>query len=151
MNKTALIAVLALAACGQSTAPEPEAAAAPQALMDQAQRMAADRQPVFAWQQLTAYQQAHPESQPPCASIRRAESRGVIPTDVAADSFYAAHTGALVFSIQCGPQLTATREEPREHWLVVLAPGAMEAAIVNCADARGQDQCPPFIPRTIAP
>jgi len=153
MKKTiALAALLALAACNQqAAAPEEEAApAAPPSLMEQVQGQSADMQPVFAWQQLTAYQQAHPDAQPPCASIRRAESRGIVPADAAPDSIYAAHAGALVFSIQCGPQLTTVRDEPREHWLVVFAPGATDPVVVNCADAQGRDQCPAAIPRAAA-
>jgi hypothetical protein len=147
MRTLVFAAALALAACGQSTVPEPEAPAAPQSLMEQAQAQTAEMAPVFAWQQLTAYQQAHPEATPACTSIRGAESRGVVPDNVAADSVYAAHKGALVFSVQCGPQLTTVRDEPREHWLVIFAPGAAEAVVVNCADASGRnDQCPRAIP-----
>ncbi len=146
-NLIAAIALLAISACGQAEAPkQEEAPPAPQALMEQVQSMAAEQQPVFAWQQLTAYQQAHPEAQPPCASIRRAESLGVIPDNVAADSFYTTHKGALVFSVQCGPQLTTVRDDPREHWLVVMAPGAADATVVNCANAAGRDQCPRRVP-----
>lgn len=147
MRLLAIAAVLALAACGQPAAPEPEAPAAPLSLMEQAQALPAANQPVFAWQTLTAYQGAHPESLPACASIRRAEAVGIIPDDVAPDSFYAAHKSALVFSLQCGAQLTTARDDPREHWLVVMAPGAMEAVVLNCAGAGGLDQCPRFIPR----
>lgn len=148
MRTLVLAAALALAACGQSTAPEPEAPAAPQSLMEQAQAQSAEMAPVFAWQQLTAYQASHPEATPACSSIRGAESRGIVPDNVAADSIYAAHKGSLVFSVQCGPQLTTVRDEPREHWLVVFAPGAAEAAVVNCANDAGRDQCPRAIPVT---
>jgi hypothetical protein len=134
--------VAALGACNQPAATTEEAApAAPQSLMDQVDAMGVEQQPVFAYQQLVAYQQAHAEAQPPCASIRRAESLGVIPDNVVADSIYAAYKGSHVFSVQCGPQLTTVRDDPREHWLVIFAPGAMEAAVVNCANPRG-DSCP---------
>ncbi|GAM97900.1 hypothetical protein U91I_01530 [alpha proteobacterium U9-1i] len=151
MRTLAIAAAFALAACGQATAPaEPEAPAAPLSLMEQAMAQSPENRPVFAWQQLTAYQATHPEAVPPCASIRGAESRGVVPDNVAADSIYAAHKGSLVFSVQCGPQLTTVRDEPREHWLVVLAPGATEAVVVNCANAAGRDQCPRAIPTAAA-
>lgn len=134
--------VAALAACSPPAATTEEAApAAPQSLMDQVNAMGQEQQPVFAYQQLVAFQQAHADAQPPCASIRRAESLGVIPDNAAADSIYAAHKGSLVFSVQCGPQLTTVRDDPREHWLVIFAPGATEAVVVNCANPRG-DSCP---------
>jgi hypothetical protein len=145
------VAALSLIACGQpAETPEPEAPATPQSLMEQVQSMAAEQQPVFAWQQLTAYQQAHPEAQPPCASIRRVDTVGVIPDDVAPDSIYAAHRGGLVFTVQCGPQLTTVRDDPREQWLVAFAPGATEAAIASCANAEGRSQCPRVPPRAAA-
>ena len=141
MKNLILAAALVLAACGQpATAPEAETPAAPADLLSQAQAQSPEMQPVFAWQQLTAYQAAHPEAQPPCASIRRAESRGIVPTDVAPDSIYAGRAGALVFSIQCGPQITRVRDEPAEHWLVFFAPGAAAAEIVNCAEG-SNDRC----------
>lgn len=140
------VCVAALAACSQpATTTEEAPPAAPQSLMDQVNGMAMEEQPVFAYQQLVAFQQAHADAQPPCTSIRRAESLGVIPDNAAADSIYAAHKGALVFSVQCGPQLTTVRDDPREHWLVILAPGATEAAVVNCANPRG-DSCPRIVP-----
>jgi hypothetical protein len=151
MKTIIVAAALALAACGQSATPEAEAPAAPQAMMDQVLAMAPDQQPVFAWEQLTAYQAAHPEAQPPCASIRGAESRGIIPADVDPASIYGPHAGALVYSIQCGAQLTGTPMDPREHWLVVMIPGAADPVILNCADAAGLDQCPRAIPKAAAP
>lgn len=148
----AAAALLGLAACNQpAEAPAPEPAAAPTALMDQVNAMAPEQRPVFAWQQLTAYQQAHPEAQPACASIRRAESMGVVPEDVAADSIYAGHAGALVFSVQCGPQLTTVADDPREHWLVVMAPGSESAQVLNCANAQGRDACGRIYPRAVQP
>ncbi|MGE0742777.1 MAG: hypothetical protein AB7O98_15670 [Hyphomonadaceae bacterium] len=142
--------LFALAACGQAEAPKEEAPAAPQSLMEQAERMTAEAAPVFAYQQLAAYQSAHPDSQPPCQAVRSTERIGIIPENVAPDSVYAAHIGSAVYSVQCGPQLSATAFDPREHWLVVFAPSAMEATVVNCANARGQDQCPRAIPTVAA-
>ncbi len=136
----AACAAFALAACGQAEAPKAEAPPAPTDLLSQVNAQAAEQQPVLAWQQLTAYQAAHPEAQPACTSIRRAEARGVVPEDVAPDSIYAGHVGSLVFSIQCGPQLTTVRDDPAEHWLVIFAPGATEAAVVSCNGPRG-DLC----------
>lgn len=148
---SAAASALALAACGQTDAPQQEAApAAPQTIVEQVEAMAADQQGVFAWRQLTAYQQAHPEAQPPCASIRRVDTVGHIPEDVAADSIYAAYKGALAFTVQCGPQLTTVGDDPREQWLVAFAPGASEATVVNCANAEGRSQCPRVPPRTAA-
>lgn len=147
------IIALALAACGQAEAPKQDAApvAAPQSLIDQVRSMSPEQQPVFAWQQLTAFQQAHPEAQPPCSSIRRVDVVGEIPDDVAADSIYAAYKGGLVFTVQCGPQLTTVRDEPREQWLVAFMPGAAESSIVNCANAQGLTQCMRTVPRTTTP
>lgn len=139
-------AACALAACGQTETKAPEAPAAPQSLMEQVQAMPAEQQPVFAYQQLIAYQQAHPEAEPACTAVRATDFRGVIPPNIASDSIYADHVGAAVYSVQCGQLVSMSRYEPREHWLVVFAPGAAEAAIVNCADARGVDRCPRTLP-----
>jgi hypothetical protein len=139
------VAALALAACGQSEAPAPEAPAAPQSLMEQVQSQAPADQLVTAYTALIAYQQAHPEVQPPCASVRGTESRGVIPPNVAPDSIYAAHVGSQVYSIQCGALVSTARMDPAEHWLVIYAPGATEVAVVNCANPRG-DSCPRTVP-----
>jgi hypothetical protein len=150
MKILAIAAALALAACGQSATQAPAGEAAPtqqEGLMGQALAMAPEQQPVFAWQTLSAYQAAHPETQPPCASVRSAESRGLIPDDVAPDSIYGPYAGALVFAVQCGSQLTTVQSNPLEHWLVILAPGATEAVVVNCADAAGDDRCSRDIPR----
>jgi hypothetical protein len=141
---------LALAACGQSTAPT-EAPAAPQTLMEQVQAMSGEDQLVAGYSALIAYQQAHPEVQPPCTSPRGTESRGVIPDTVAEDSIYAAHKGALVLSVQCGVLISRAAFDPREHWLVIYAPGATEVAVVNCADASGRDVCPIVVPVAAAP
>jgi hypothetical protein len=144
-------AALALAACGQSTAPTEEAPAAPQSLMEQVQAMSGENQLVAGYSALVAYQQAHPEAQPPCTSPRGTESRGIIPADVAPDSVYAAHVGSLVLSVQCGVLISRAQFDPREHWLVVYAPAATEVAVVNCAGPNGSDVCPAQIPRAAAP
>ncbi len=138
-------AALTLAACGQQQAAAPEAPAAPQTLMEQVQGQSPENQLVTAYTALIAYQQAHPEVQPPCTAPRATESRGVIPPNVAPDSIYAAHVGAQVYSIQCGAQISGTRMDPAEHWLVVYAPGATEVAVVNCANPRG-DSCARSVP-----
>ncbi|MBY0563072.1 MAG: hypothetical protein K2P58_02705 [Hyphomonadaceae bacterium] len=141
------VAALSLVACGQPAQTTEDAApAAPQSLIEQVQAMAPEQQPVFAWEQLTAWQQANPQAQPPCASIRRVDTVGVIPEDVAPDTLYAGYKGNLVFTVQCGPQLTTVGDDPREQWLVAFAPGATEAAITSCANAEGRSQCP-RIPR----
>jgi hypothetical protein len=144
-------AALALAACGQSTAPTEEAPAAPQSLMEQVQAMSGENQLVAGYSALVAYQQAHPEAQPPCTSPRGTESRGIVPADVAPDSVYAAHVGSLVLSVQCGVLISRAQFDPREHWLVVYAPAATEVAVVNCAGPNGADVCPAPIPRATAP
>lgn len=144
-------ALAALGACGQPSAPEAEAPPAPPpALMDQVLAMAPEQQPVFAYQQLAAYQQAHSESQPPCTAVRATEARGIIPADVDPESAYGPFAGGAVYSVQCGALLSATRYEPREHWLVAFMPGATEPVVVNCANAQGRDQCPASIPRVAA-
>lgn len=147
----AAVAALSLAACGQPEAAKQEAPAAPPSLMDQIMAQAPEMQPVAGYQQLVAYLTAHPDMGAACSGPRSAESRGVVPDDVAPDSIYAAHKGALVLSVQCGQQLTTVRDNPREHWLVVIAPGAAEATFVNCADSQGKDQCPHTIPRATTP
>lgn len=136
---------LGLAACGQPAAPAPETPAAPQSLMEQVQAQAPGDQMVTAYQALIVYQQAHPEVQPPCTAPRATESRGVIAPNVAPDSIYAAHIGSQVYSIQCGAQISGTRMDPAEHWLVIYAPGATDVAVVNCANPRG-DSCPRTVP-----
>ena len=147
----AACAALALAACGQSTETASDTApAAPQSLMEQVQAQAPEMQLVSAYQQLAAYQQAHPEATPPCQHVRGTEARGIIPDDVAPDSIYAAHKGALVMSVQCGDLISRERMDPREHWLVVYAPGATEVAIVNCAGPHNDDACPRVVPRVAA-
>jgi hypothetical protein len=139
----AAVALLGLGACGQSSvatsAPAPAAAAAD--MKSKVENMDPTMQPVFAWQQLVAYQTAHPDATPACPKVRRAESRGVIPANVAPNTIYSPLAGQLVFSVQCGPQLTTVRDNPHEHWLVSFAPGAAAAAVTNCADAHGADQC----------
>jgi hypothetical protein len=149
MKKYIVAAAIALAACSppaEEAATEPTA---PQGLMEQAESKSAEEGPVFALGLLQAYQRAHPEVQPTCTSVRVTESRGMIPPDVVPTSFYAPYVGSLVFSVQCGPQLTGTRMDPSEHWLVVLAPGAADPVVVNCND-NGVDKCPRVVPRTPA-
>ncbi|HJS79603.1 MAG TPA: hypothetical protein VJ748_03190 [Vitreimonas sp.] len=146
----ALCAALALAACGQAAAPKEETPAAPLSLMEQVQAQAPEMQLVTAYQALAAYQQAHPDSTPRCTAVRATESRGVIPDNVSPDSIYAAYKGAAVYSVNCGELRTMTRMDPREHWLVVYAPGASEVSIVNCASASGSDLCPRQVPTVAA-
>lgn len=142
----AACAAFALSACGQSAAPEPEAPPQPQSALEQIQAQSPEMQLVAAVGHLQAYQQAHPESQPVCRNVRITEPRDVIPANVEPDSLYAAYAGALVVSVQCGELRSMTALDPREHWLVAYSPGAAEPAIVNCADARGIDQCPRRVP-----
>jgi hypothetical protein len=146
----AACAALALAACGPSTESPAAAPAAPQTLMEQVQAQGPEDQLVTAYTRLAAYQQSHPDATPPCQHVRGTESRGVIPDDVAPDSLYAAHKGALVMSVQCGDLVSRERMDPHEHWLVVFAPGATDAAIVNCAGPHDTDACPRVIPRAAA-
>jgi len=144
-------AALALAACGQAEAPKEEAPAAPASLMETIQAQSPEMQLVSAYQALAVYQQAHPESQPTCTSPRDTVSRGVIPENVSPDSIYAPHKGAAVYSVQCGELRSRAPMDPREHWLVIYAPGATEVSIVNCAGTRGDDLCPRDVPTVAAP
>lgn len=151
MKRFILAAAFLAAACGASDdAKQSDAPAAPQSLIDQALAMSPEQQPVFAWQLLTQYQAAHPEAVPPCASVRQSESRGTIPENIDPESVYGPYAGAWVFSVQCGPQLTDTRFDPKEHWIVVMSPGAMEPVVHNCADASGRDICPREVPTVTA-
>lgn len=133
----AAAAVFALAACGQSATKEEEAPAATD-LMGQVLAMPAEERPVFASTQLVAYHQAHPEITPPCTTIRRVDAVGVIPADVRPDTIYGPLAGSLVYTVQCGEILTTVGDDPRQHWMVVLSPGAAEAAISNCSDEEGR-------------
>jgi hypothetical protein len=146
LHHFAVCAALALAACGQAEAPKEEAPPTPQSLMEEIQAQSPEQQLVTAYQHLASYQQTHPDSTPACASVRGTESRGVIPDNVSPDSIYAAYRGAAVYSVQCGVLRTRTDFDPREHWLVVYAPDATEASIVNCASAGGTDLCPRTVP-----
>jgi hypothetical protein len=132
----AATALLALAACGQSSEAPKQAAAPPAAhgLFEQLESTAPEMQPVTAWQQLMT----HAETMPACRQVRRTESRGIVPADAVAP--YDGHAGEWAFSIQCGPQLTTVRSDPHEHWLIFFAPGAATSTIVNCAQGAG-DQC----------
>jgi len=135
----AATALLALAACGQSAPSSDTAtatASAAQGLFEQLERTAPEMQPVTAWQQLSS----HPETMPACGSVRRTESKGIVPANVAPDSAYAGHAGEWAFNIQCGPQLTTVRSDPHQHWLIFFKEGAATSTIVNCADGTG-DRC----------
>jgi hypothetical protein len=149
----ALAGAFALAACGQSTAVKTEEGA-PVAtdLKSQVEAMPAENRGVFAWQQLTAYQQANPTVTPVCTGApRRVDAVGIIPADVREDTIYAGHAGSLVFTVQCGPQLTTVGDDPREHWMVVFAPGAATATFENCAQPDGRrSRCMRVPLRTVA-
>lgn len=155
-------AALALAACGQAAAPKQEEPAAPPSLLEQIQAQSGEEQLVSAYQAFVTYQAGHPDMQPACTrpadreggqpyGLRGTEPRGVIPDDVAPESIYAAYKGAAVFSIQCGERASRAPMDPREHWLVIYAPGASEVSIANCASANGRtDLCPREVPRVAA-
>ncbi|HWA01076.1 MAG TPA: hypothetical protein VG841_12255 [Caulobacterales bacterium] len=152
MKRTVIALAAALAACSPPAATTSSTeTAAPTGLMAEAQSKAREELPVFGYQLLAAYQAAHPDSQPVCRTVRGAESRGVVPPDVDPASVYGAHAGSLALSVQCGAQLTGTRMDPKEHWLVILAPGATDPVVVNCADRDGVDTCPHVIPRAATP
>ena len=119
----AAAAALLLAACGQSTAPATEEAPAPQGLFEQVEAMSPETQPVFAYQQLTAYQQAHPEVTPPCTSVRSTE-RVAVPGNVDPASIYAAHTTDAVFAVQC-----ASSHRQRTVHAIGAAVGADDIAV----------------------
>lgn len=139
LRMIAATALLALAACGQSgdaAKQETTTAAAPQGFFEQLERTSLEMQPVVAWQQLIT----HPETMPACHDVRRSESKGIVPANVAPDSAYAGHAGEWVFAIQCGQQLTTVRPDPHQHWLIFFAPGAATSTIVNCAQGSG-DRC----------
>lgn len=139
-------ALAALSACGQS-ATSAESTVAPQSLMDQVLAMAPEQQPVHAYQQLVAYQQAHPEAAPPCTTVRSVEPRGIIPDDVDPASAYGPFKGGAVYSVQCGALLSRTAYDPKEHWLIAFMPGADAVQVVSCAGAHARDACPTPIPR----
>lgn len=136
-------ALLLLAACSPPAATTEETSeAATQGLYEQVNAMPAEQQPVFAYQQLVAYQQAHPDVvTPPCTAVRGTE-RINVPGNVAPDSIYAPHTNAAVFTVQCGALISATRMDPNEKWLVVFAPGAAEVSVEHCVGERQLDRCP---------
>lgn len=145
-------AVFLLAACGQGAAPTEEAPAAPQGLYEQVSAMSPEEQPVFAYQQLAAYQTAHPDVvNPPCTAVRGTE-RVNVPGNVDPESVYAAHAGSAVFTVQCGALISATRMDFNEKWLIAFAPGASEPAVVHCLGPNGTDRCPRQVPTVeIAP
>lgn len=144
-------AALLLVACGQPAAPTTEEApAAPQGLYEQIQAASPENQPVLAYQQFMAYQQAHPELTPPCTAVRGTE-RITIPDNVAPDSIYAPHRGSSVFTIQCGALISATRMDFNEKWLIAFAPGAAEPTVEHCLGERQSDRCPRQVPTASAP
>ncbi|MEZ5958873.1 MAG: hypothetical protein R3C30_00405 [Hyphomonadaceae bacterium] len=146
-------ALLLLAACGQSTAPTTdEAPAAPQGIYEQIQAESAENQPVIAYQQFIAYQQAHPDIvNPPCTAVRGTE-RINVPGNVDPESIYAAHQGHAVFTIQCGALVSATRMDFNEKWLVAFEPGAATPTVEHCLGPNGRDRCPRQVPTVeIAP
>jgi hypothetical protein len=139
-------ALVLLAACSPPAATTEETAEAAQSLFDQVNAMGAADQPVFAYTQLVAYQQAHPDVvTPPCTSVRGTE-RINVPGNVAPDSIYAPHAQAAVFTVQCGPAISATRMDPNEKWLVVFAPGADSVTVEHCLGERNLDRCPRQVP-----
>lgn len=144
-------AALLLAACGQSTAPATEETpAAPQGLFEQIQAASPEQQSVLAYQAFIAYQTAHADQVvPPCTSVRGTD-RLTVPENVAADSIYASHHGQVVFTVQCGALISATRMDYNEKWLVSFVPGAAEATVEHCAGERGLDLCPRIIPTAAA-
>lgn len=149
----AATAMLMLAACGQSTAPTTEEApAAPQGLFEQVSAMGPEDLLVFATTQLAAYGQAHPDVvNPPCTAIRGTE-RINVPGNVDPASIYAAHTGHVVVTVQCGALVSATRLDPNEKWLLAFAPGATEPTVEHCLGPNGTDRCPRQVPTVeIAP
>lgn len=138
---------LLLAACGQSTAPTTEEApAAPQGLYEQIQAASPEEQSVLAYQAFIAYQTTHADQiVPPCTSVRGTD-RITVPENVAADSIYAPLHGQVVFTVQCGALISATRMDYNEKWLVSFAPGAAEANVQHCLGERGLDLCPRIVP-----
>lgn len=151
MKTTYLLAsaALLLAACGQGAeAPTTEEPAAPADLLSQIQAMGPEAQPVFAYQQLIAYQQAHPEVTPACTAVRETIQRRV-PANVDPASAYAPFSNAVVFSIQCGELRSRARYDPSEHWLIAFTPGAAEPTVVNCANGNN-DRCPQQVPTVAA-
>lgn len=135
-------ALMLLAACNPPAATTEETTEAAQSLYDQVNAMAAEQQPVFAYQQLVAYQQAHPDVvTPPCTAVRGTE-RINVPGNVAPDSIYAPHAQAAVFTVQCGALISATRMDPNEKWLVVFTPGADSVSVEHCLGERNLDRCP---------
>lgn len=137
----ATAALFALAACGQPAEAPAEQESAALSLQQQVRAEPAEMRPVFAYQQLMAYFQAHPELEATCIGPRGAEARGTVPENVAPDSLYGPYVGADAYAVQCGEQLTTVRDDPRQRWLVVFAPDATEPVVVNCADPQGRDQC----------
>lgn len=147
----AAAAALLLAACGQSAAPTTEEAPpAPQGLLEQIQAVGPEQQSVLAYQAFIAYQTAHPDIiVPPCTAVRGTD-RVTVPDNVAPDSIYAPHRGQVVFTIQCGALVSATRMDINQKWLVSFTPGAAEATVEHCLGERGLDLCPRTAPTVAA-
>jgi hypothetical protein len=138
MKRTVLVASAAfLAACSPQETAAPPAPEVPASLQEQGRAMSAEEQVVFAVGQLAAHLQAQGQS----CTVRGAEPRGTVPADVAPDSIYGPYAGADAFTVQCGERLTTVAPDPRQRWLVLLAPGADAPQVVNCADANGFDRC----------
>lgn len=147
MKKLVLTAALLIAACNQAATTASSTATAPQGIMEQTLAQSQEMQPVAALTALNRYQAAHTDSTPRCTEVRESAARGIIPNDVADGSIYKPFGGDLVFAIQCGPRLTTVPPDPKQHWLVVMAPGAADVTVISCADAHGNDQCTYRIPR----
>lgn len=146
----AATAALLLAACGQPAATTEEAPPAAQGLAEQIAAASPENQPVMAYQQLIAFQQAHPEVvNPPCTAVRGTE-RINVPADVDPTSIYAAHQGEAVFTVQCGALISATRMDFNEKWLIAFAPGADRPTVEHCLGPNGTDRCPRQVPTAAA-
>ncbi|MBK6705296.1 MAG: hypothetical protein IPG56_17065 [Caulobacteraceae bacterium] len=144
----AATAALLLAACGQSTAPTTEEApAAPQGLLEQIQAQSPEAQSVIAYHGFHRLPDCAPRLvvTPPCTSVRGTD-RITVPANVAPDSIYAPHVGQVVFTVQCGALISATRMDYTQKWLVSFAPGAPEATVEHCLGPRESDLCPRNVP-----
>lgn len=141
-----MIAAVALAACAQEEAKAPEAEA-PSTVRSQVRMQAMEMRPVFAYQRLVEHLATQSQT---CTGPRGSEARGTVPDNVDPASIYGPFAGADAYVVQCGEQLTTVRPSPAERWLVVF-PDGPEVQVVNCADARGADQCATREIPTIAP
>ncbi len=146
--KKLIVALAALAAACGPQAEEEVAVVAPTGLFEQAQAMSGEEAAVFAY---TTFMSKASTLERPCVAVRETLARGVIPADVAADSVYAPYAGSMVFAIQCGEMLTTVRADPRDHYMLVLTPGATEAVIAPCLFGEGIDGCRAIPRSTSAP